>query len=194
MRISTSISTIFWFRAVTLVLLLGLVIGPSFAVDESYRINKGDKLKINVWQEENLQSEVAVSPDGTISFPMVGVVQAAGKTIDEFQTLLRERLEEYIPGPEVNVTLLSADGNTIYVVGEVARPGPYTMNKNLDVMQALSLAGGLTAFAAKNDIRILRRDADGHSSSIPFSYDDVEDADDLDANILLQSGDTIIVP
>jgi len=119
-RISTSISTIFWFRAVTLVLLLGLVIGPSFAVDESYRINKGDKLKINVWQEENLQSEVAVSPDGTISFPMVGVVQAAGKTIDEFQTLLRERLEEYIPGPEVNVTLLSADGNTIYVVGEVA--------------------------------------------------------------------------
>jgi len=193
-RISSLISTLFWFRAAVLVLLFGLVVNPLFAVDETYRINSGDKLKINVWQEENLQAEVAVSPDGSISFPMVGVVQAAGKTINEFQNFLRERLEEYIPGPEVNVSLLSAEGNTVYVLGEVNRPGPYMMNQNLDVMQALSLAGGFTAFAARNDIRILRRDVEGHSSSIPFSYGDVEDGDDLDANILLQSGDTVIVP
>lgn len=194
MRISSLISTLFWFRAAVLVLLFGLVVNPLFAVDETYRINSGDKLKINVWQEENLQAEVAVSPDGSISFPMVGVVQSAGKTINEFQNFLRERLEEYIPGPEVNVSLLSAEGNTVYVLGEVNRPGPYMMNQNLDVMQALSLAGGFTAFAARNDIRILRRDVEGHSSSIPFSYGDVEDGDDLDANILLQSGDTVIVP
>ncbi|MGY6276076.1 polysaccharide biosynthesis/export family protein [Methylomonas sp. MgM2] len=182
------------YRAVAVMLLFGIFVAPSFAIDESYRINKGDKLKINVWQEENLQSEVAVSPDGTISFPMVGIVQAAGKTIEEFQNLLRERLEEYIPGPEVNVTLLSADGNLIYVIGEVARPGPYPMNKNLDVMQALSMAGGFTPFAAKNDIRILRHDLEGHSKTIPFAYGDIEDGDALDTNILLQSGDTIIVP
>ena len=194
MRISVLFPNVVWFRAIALVLLFGLIVNPLFAVDETYRINKADKLRINVWQEENLQTEVAVSPDGTISFPMIGVVEAAGKTIEEFQTLLRERLEEYIPGPEVNVSLLSADGNTVYVLGEVNRPGPYMMNQNLDVMQALSMAGGVTAFAARNDIRILRRDTEGHSSSIPFSYGDVEDGDDLDANILLQSGDTVIVP
>ena len=180
--------------AIALALLAGLMINPAFAADAGYRINKGDKLKIDVWQEENLHAEVMVTPDGTISFPMVGTVEAAGKTVDELQTFLRERLEEYIPGPEVIVSLLTVDGNLIYVIGEVTRPGPYMMAKNLDVMQALSMAGGLTPFAAKNDIRILRRAAEGGSSSIPFAYGDVEDGDDLEANILLQSGDTIIVP
>ena len=194
MRISTLISTIYWVRAIALVLLFGLVINPSFAVDETYRINKGDKLKINVWQEENLQADVMVSPDGTISFPMIGVVQAAGKTIDEFQNLLRERLEEYIPGPEVTVSLVTVEGNSVFVLGEVARPGPYVMIKDLDVMQALSMAGGLSPFADKNDIRILRRQADGKATSIDFSYGDIEDGDNLDTNIRLQSGDIIVVP
>jgi len=193
-RISALISALVRFRVIVLVLLIGTFVNPSFAADEGYQINRGDKLSINVWQEENLQSEVTVAPDGTISFPMIGTIQAAGKTIDEFQNLLRERLEAYIPGPEVNVSLLSPDGNTIYVIGEVARPGPYAMNKDLDVMQALSMAGGLTPFAGKNDIRILRRGAEGHSTTIPFAYDDVEDGENLDANILLKSGDTIIVP
>ncbi len=194
MRISESISAAVRSRVIVFVLLFGVFANSSFAIDAGYRINKGDKLRINVWQEENLQADVMVSPDGTISFPMIGVIEVAGKTIDEFQNLLREKLEEYIPGPEVNVSLLSADGNLIYVIGEVARPGPYVMSKNLDVMQALSMAGGLTPFADKNDVRILRRSAEGQSSSIPFAYSDVEDGDNLDANVLLQSGDTIIVP
>jgi len=193
-RISESISAAVRSRVIVFVLLFGVFANSSFAIDAGYRINKGDKLRINVWQEENLQADVMVSPDGTISFPMIGVIEVAGKTIDEFQNLLREKLEEYIPGPEVNVSLLSADGNLIYVIGEVARPGPYVMSKNLDVMQALSMAGGLTPFADKNDVRILRRSAEGQSSSIPFAYSDVEDGDNLDANVLLQSGDTIIVP
>lgn len=166
----------------------------AFAADGSYLINKGDKLKINVWQEENLQAEVMVSPDGTFSFPMVGTVPAAGKTIAELQIVLREKLEEFIPGPEVVVSLLTVEGNMIFVIGEVTKPGPYIMTKDLDVMQALSLAGGLTPFAAKNDVHILRKDAEGHRESIKFPYADVEDGESLETNIPLQSGDTVIVP
>ena len=182
------------YQAIALALFIGLFITPSFAADEGYLINKGDKLRIDVWQEENLQREVMVSPDGTISFPLVGNIPAAGKTTGDLKALLRERLAEFIPEPEVNVSLLTVEGNAIYIIGEVIRPGPYVMQKHLDVMQALSLAGGLTIFAAKNDIHVVRRAADGRSTSIPFRYDDVEDGDNLDANILLQSGDTVIVP
>jgi polysaccharide export outer membrane protein len=174
--------------------LFSVFVAPAAVADSSYLINKGDKLRIDVWQEENLRAEVMVSPDGTFSFPMVGSIPAAGKTIDQLQTLLRERLEEYIPGPEVIVSLITVEGNTVYVIGEVARPGPYIMTKDLDVMQALSMAGGLTPFAAKNDVHILRKDSRGQSTSIGFRYGDVEDGHNLEANIRLQSGDTIIVP
>lgn len=182
------------YRATALALFIGLIINPSFAADEGYLLNKGDKLRIEVWQEESLQREVMVSPDGTISFPLIGNIPAAGQTTGELKALLRERLAEFIPEPEVNISLLTVEGNAIYIIGEVTRPGTYVMQKHLDVMQALSLAGGLTIFAAKNDIHVVRRAADGRSTSIPFRYDDVEDADNLDANILLQSGDTVIVP
>ena len=187
-----SVAVRYW--AIALTLLFGLSVNLSFAAEEGYQINKGDKLRIAVWKEENLNTEVMVSPDGTITFPMVDTIPAAGKTLDELQTLLREKLEEYIPGPEVSVSLLTVEGNVIYIIGEVSRPGSFTMTKNLKVMQALSLAGGLTPFASRNDIRILRETVDGKSISIPFEYGEVEDGDALDSNIRLQSDDTIIVP
>ena len=161
---------------------------------EAYRLNPGDKLEITVWHEENLKSEVVVLPDGTISFPLVGHVPAAGKTNEELVALLKERLSKFVPDPEINIRLLSADGNTIYVVGEVAHPGAINMTRPTDVMQALGMAGGLTQFAKRNSIQILRRDAGGHAKSIPFEYGDVEGGDNIESNILLQSGDTIIVP
>ena len=170
------------------------MVNPVFAADKGYLINMGDKLKIDVWKEENLNTEVMVSPDGKIAFPMVGTVSAAGKTLDELQAILRKKLEEFIPWPEVLVSLITVEGNVIYVIGEVARPGPIIMTKNLKVMQALSLAGGLTPFASRNDIRILRDNAEGKSISIDFEYGDIEDGDNLDSNIMLKSDDTIIVP
>jgi len=183
------------FSALVSTLLLGLLVNPTYvAAKDGYLINMGDKLKISVWKEEDLNAEVMVSPDGTISFPIVGTVAAAGKTLDGLQLLLTEKLEEFIQGPEVIVSLLTVEGNQIYVIGEVARPGPIVMTKNLKVMQALSLAGGLTPYASRNNIKILRETAEGKSVSIPFEYDDIEDGDNLDSNILLQSEDTIIVP
>ncbi|HEY8036210.1 MAG TPA: polysaccharide biosynthesis/export family protein [Methylobacter sp.] len=159
-----------------------------------YRLNPGDKLEITVWQEENLKQEVVVLPDGTISFPLVGHITAAGKTTEDLAKLLRERLNKLIPDSEINVRLLDAEGNLIYVTGEVAHPGKFIMKGPTDVMQALSMAGGLTAFAKKNSIIVLRREADGKTRSFPFEYGDVEDGDNIESNILLQSGDTIVAP
>lgn len=182
-------------RAFFLGCLLWLSYQPlSWAVDESYRLNPGDKLEITVWQEENLHAEVVVLPDGTISFPLVGTVPAAKKTTGELVSLLKERLGKFIPEPEINIRVFAADGNTIFVIGEVAHPGAIVMMKPMDVMQALSMAGGLTPFAKESSIRILRREPDGRSKTLTFDYGDVEDGEHVESNILLQSGDTIVVP
>lgn len=175
-------------------LILALFHPLHLSAADSYSLNPGDKLEITVWQEENLHAEVVVLPDGTVSFPLVGHIPAAGKTTEEFARLLKTRLNEFMPNPEVDVRLKAADGNMIYVTGEVAHPGAFVMTRPTDVMQALSMAGGLTAFAKRNDIRILRRQRDGQPRSFPFTYDDVEDGEQLDTNILLQSGDTVVVP
>lgn len=172
-----------------------LLSNQTFALaDDIYRLNPGDKLEISVWQEENLKQEVVVLPDGTISFPLVGHVPAAGKTTEDLVKLLRERLSKFIPDSEINVRLLAAEGNLIYVTGEVTHPGQFVMKGPTDVMQALSMAGGLTAFAKKNSIIVLRRGADGRAKSFPFEYGDVEDGKSIESNILLQSGDTIVAP
>jgi len=161
---------------------------------DSYHLNPGDKLEITVWEEEKLKHEVVVLPDGTISFPLVGHVAAAGKTTEELAKSLRERLTKFIPDSEINVSLIAAEGNVIYVTGQVTKPGKFIMKGPTDVMQALSMAEGLTPFAKKNSIIVLRREADGHPRSFPFEYGDVEDGENIESNILLQSGDTVVVP
>lgn len=175
------------------ILLSVLLITPSRSED-SYRIQRGDKLKIDVWQEENLRADVLVLPDGMINFPLVGALPAAGKTTSELAALLKEKLADFIPGPEVQVSVITLEGNLIYVLGEVVRPGPFILTKNLTIVQALSMAGGLTPYAEKNDIHVVRHTEKGKTISLPFRYGDVEDGEDLDSIILLQSGDTIIVP
>ncbi|MGJ0484009.1 MAG: polysaccharide biosynthesis/export family protein [Methylomicrobium sp.] len=162
--------------------------------DDSYRLNPGDTLEITVWEEEKLKQEVVVLPDGTISFPLVGHIAAAGKTTDELAGLLRERLGKFISDAEINVRLLAAEGNLIYVTGEVTKPGKFVMKGPTDVMQALSMAEGLTEFAKKSSIIVLRRGADGRIKPLPFDYGEVEDGENVQSNILLRSGDTLVVP
>lgn len=174
--------------------LLGLADPLPGRAAEGYRLNPGDKLEITVWQEENLKSEVIVLPDGTISFPLAGHVPAAGKTTVELVGLLRERLGRFMPVPEINIRLMAAEGNIAYVVGEVVHPGAIIMKGPMDVMQALSMVGGLTEFARKNSILVLRRGQDGHSETFPFEYNEVMDGEHLELNIPLRSGDTVVVP
>ncbi len=159
-----------------------------------YRMNPGDVLQISVWNEDNLEREVLVRPDGGISFPLVGDVAAAARTVTDVQEAIRTRLESYVPDAVVTVAVLSVSGNKVYVLGKVARPGEYVMNNKLDVMQALAVAGGVTSFAAENKIQILRRGPSGQQQAIGFRYAQVKDGKSLQTNIILKSGDVVVVP
>ncbi len=174
--------------------LLVLAVATRVAVAAGgYGIQPGDLLEISVWREEDLAREVLVRPDGGISFPLVGDIVAQGRTVDELRGIISERLQKYIPEPEVTVAVKQIAGNTVFVIGKVARPGAFIMGQPIDVMQALSMAGGTTTFAALNKIRILRR-VEGRETAIPFRYAEVEKGENLEQNILLQPGDVVVVP
>ena len=182
------------------VLLLGLfwaVLGPlAQAQDdssESYKVQPGDLLIISVWKEEDLQQEVLVRPDGGITFPLAGEIQARGKSVEQIRQDLASKLNRFIPDLVVTVTIKQILGNKIYVIGQVKNAGAFVMNPRVDVIQALSMAGGATTFAALNDVVILRR-ANGRQTALPFRYNDVARGKNLQQNILLQSGDVVIVP
>ena len=160
---------------------------------EPYRIQPGDVLEISVWKEESLLREVLVRPDGGLSFPLVGNIQAAGKSVEALQAEVAEHLTKYIPDPVVTVSIRQLSGNKVYVIGKVARPGEFVANRYMDVVQALSVAGGMTPYAASNKVKVLRRE-NGVLKSIPFRYGDIEKGKDLDQNIILQSGDVVLVP
>ncbi len=185
----------------TLVLLAGVAAlgvlaprpAPAATPNAPYAIQPGDVLTVSVWKERELQAEVLVRPDGGLSFPLAGDIQASGRSVEEVRALIEKGLKRYIPDPAVSVAVKQIGGNFIYVIGKVNRPGQFAFSKPLDVMQALALAGGATPYAALNDIRILQRDASG-LKSVPFHYNDVEKGRELGQNILLGSGDTVVVP
>ncbi len=167
---------------------------PANPLRDPYLINPGDVLRISVWREEALSRELPVSPDGHIGFPLAGDIVAAGKTIEQLRLELTEKLSRLIPDASVTVSALQLQGNSIYVVGAVNRPGPYQMNRPTDAMQAIALAGGPTPFADLNDIKILRRSDNGRQIAIPFKFSAVQDGDNLEQNILLRAGDTVVIP
>jgi polysaccharide export outer membrane protein len=159
----------------------------------SYRLQPGDVMTISVWKETELQSDVLVRPDGGFSFALAGDVDAVGKTVEEIRTILVERLKRYIPSPVVTVAVKLIGGNRIYVVGRVNHAGDFPLSSPLDVMQAIALAGGTTPFASINDIVILRRQ-NGGQQALHFHYSDVARGRELSQNVLLQGGDTVVVP
>lgn len=170
---------------------------PAFAQDSSavgqYAIQPGDVLQVSVWKEEDLTQQVIVRPDGNISFPLAGEVKAAGESVENLRGLLSERLKKYIPDPVVTVSVVQLTGNTVYVIGKVNRPGAFPIVRNVDVMQALSLAGGTSTYASLNNIKILRRE-NGALKAIPFEYGEVESGKHLEQNIILKAGDVVVVP
>jgi len=183
----------FHYALLAMLLFLCQSIQVAGAGENDYLVQPGDILSISVWKEEDLMRQVLVRPDGGISFPLAGEIHAAGQSIPELQALITKQLEKYIPDPLVTVSIKQLDGNKLYVIGKVARPGEFTANRNMDVIQVLSVAGGMTPYAAANKISILRR-TDGKLSSIPFRYGDIEKGNNLQQNIILQSGDVVLVP
>jgi polysaccharide biosynthesis/export protein len=158
-----------------------------------YRIQAGDILQITVWREQELSQEVLVRPDGGLSFPLAGDLHAADRTPEQLRTDIQQRLVKYIPDPVVTVSLKAVTGSRIYVVGKVNRPGEFLLARPVDVMQALAQAGGATPFADVNEIRILRREGE-RQVTLSFRYEEVADGRRLEQNILLRSGDTVVVP
>lgn len=160
---------------------------------DTYVVQPGDILQVSVWKEKDLQAELAVQPDGGLNFPLAGNITAAGKTVEQIQKDIAAKLTKYVPDPVVTVVVKQSAGYKIYVVGRVNRPGEFIANRNMDVMQALSLAGGPTPYASLNKIKILRR-VNGQQKAIPFKYSRVEKGENLEQNIILQGGDIVVVP
>jgi polysaccharide export outer membrane protein len=179
------------------VVMLALASAPLAEESQSaapgYAIQPGDILRVSVWKEEDMQHELLVRPDGGISLPLAGNLIAGGHTVEEVEAAIVERIADYIPDPVVTVMVQKIDGNAIYVLGKVNRPGAYVMQRALDVTGALAMAGGLATFAAENGISILRRNGTTQSA-IDFRYGDVQKGANLEQNILLQPGDVVIVP
>lgn len=169
--------------------------GPPATVEanQEYRVQPGDMLFISVWREETLQREVTVQPDGAIRFPLAGQVDATGLSLAQIEQRLKTQLNSYIPDPAVSVTLLQSLGNRVYVVGRVNNPGEYALSRKIDVMQALALAGGMTPFAKKSKIKVLRG-RKGKEEVLRFNYKEVEKGERLRQNVFLMPGDTVVVP
>jgi polysaccharide export outer membrane protein len=162
--------------------------------DQTYTVKAGDTLLVSVWKEPDLQGPVLVRPDGMFSFPLAGQLDARNKTVAELQTELTTKLKKFISDPVVTVSIQEIKGNKVYVIGQVQKPGDFVVNPRVDVMQALSMAGGTTPFAALGDIMILRRTDAGQQQALPFKYTDVIRGHNLQQNIMLQAGDVVVVP
>ena len=161
--------------------------------DPAYRIGPEDALELSVWKDDTLKSTAIVRPDGAISFPLVGELKVAGRTAAEVREELVRRLSRFVPEAEVTVSVARVLSYRIYVIGRINKPGEFVVGRPIDVLQALTLAGGTTPFAAEDEIRIIRREG-GQQTSIPFDFARLRRKGDLSQNITLRSGDVLLVP
>jgi polysaccharide export outer membrane protein len=191
-------------RHVLLLLFLALFIRsavPSVAqakartnVDSEFIIGPGDILAINVWKETEISKIVPVRSDGRISLPLIGELQAAGQTPKQLESELTKRLKDFVADPAVTVVVQEIHSQKINVLGMVAHPGTFPLNKPMTVLDAIAAAGGFRDFAKQKEIYVLHRDAEGKNSRFPFNYKEVIKGVHSDQNIELESGDTVVVP
>lgn len=162
-------------------------------VEENYQLGPGDEVEISVWKEEELTKKIVIRPDGKISYPLIGEVQAGGKTVKQLREEISTRLEKFVTDAQVTVLLLQPQNYKIYVTGQVNKPGEFVLSRPANVMQALAMAGGLTPFAKSRNIIILRRSG-GLEQTLPFDYLAVSRGQFLDQNRVLLPGDVVVVP
>ncbi len=160
---------------------------------DDYRVGSGDVIEISVWKEPEISSAVVVRPDGKISLPLVNDLYVTGKTPMEIQEIVLEKLTSFINSPSVTVTVQEIRSKKIYVIGEVNRTGAYQITQPTTVLQILTEAGGLLPFAKQKGIYVLRTE-NGIHQRFPFNYKDVLKGKKIGQNILLEPGDTVVVP
>jgi polysaccharide export outer membrane protein len=164
------------------------------AHDASFVIGNDDVLAVNVWKEPDISRIVPVRSDGKISLPLVGEVQATGRTPLKLEQDIAARLKSYIAEPEVTVIIQQINSQKFNILGQVIRPGSYVISNSGTVLDAIALAGGFRDFAKQKSIYVLRQNADGSQTRLPFNYKDVVKGRNTDQNIKLQPRDTIVVP
>jgi polysaccharide biosynthesis/export protein len=168
---------------------------PKAATDDpSYSIGPEDVISVSVWKEPDFSNTaVPVRPDGMVSLPLLGDVQAAGKTPSQLSEDITVKLKKYIEEPRVTVVVTGMNSRRVFILGEVNHPGPTGMSANMTVLQAISAAGGPTAYANTKKIAVLRTEQ-GKQSKYLFNYKEVIKGNNQDQNIQLKPGDTIVVP
>jgi polysaccharide biosynthesis/export protein len=187
-------------RNFLLAALLALLAAPlAYAQSADYRIQPGDQLAITVLEDETLNRTTLVLPDGRISVPLAGSVQAAGRSVDAVESAIADRLASNFavrPSVFVSVTSVSETGLTfpIYVVGQVGGPGQIEVEAGTNLLQAIALAGGLDRFAATKRIQLRRADVNGQERLYIFNYNAVERGGAIQSMISLREGDVIVVP
>lgn len=168
-------------------------VNPPVKAGKDYVIGADDVLDVNVWKEQELTRSLQVRPDGKISMPLLGDVQAAGLTPGQLAQNVSEKLKKYLTAPQVTVILTQINSQRVYVMGEVTRPGAYPVLPGMTILQAISSAGGLTPFANGKKI-FLMRDENHIQTKHPFSYKEVLDGRKAEENLSVKAGDTIVVP
>jgi polysaccharide export outer membrane protein len=166
----------------------------SLGVTTDYLLGPQDVLEITVWRSADLSKVVQVRPDGKISLPLIGDVAAMGKTASQLAADISVKLKEFKENPQVSIVVKEVNSYAIYVLGEVMKPGKYPLLIKTTLLQAITLASGLTPVAARNKIVVFRFGKDGQQIKIKASYDDIVLRDGTIQNIELMRGDQIVVP
>ena len=162
--------------------------------DNSFVIGNGDVLAINVWKEPDVSRALTVRSDGKISLPLVGEMQAAGRTPLQLEQEIAHKLESFMNDPEVTVIVQEINSQQFNILGQVTRPGSYPLTRTTTVLDAIAIAGGFRDFAKQKGVYILRQNPAGGETRIPFNYKDVIKGKNPAQNILLQPRDTVVVP
>jgi len=157
-------------------------------------IGNDDRLDINVWKETELSKVVPVRSDGKISLPLVGEIQAAGRTPLQLEQAISEKLKTYMTDPEVTVIVEQVNSKKYNILGEVGKPGSYSLTLSTTIMDAIASAGGFREFAKKSNVYILRENPDGTQTRINFNYKEFIKGKHLEQNVKIEPKDTIIVP
>jgi polysaccharide export outer membrane protein len=164
------------------------------AHDDNFVIGNGDVLAISVWKQPDISRTLPVRSDGRISLPLVGEVQATGRTPLKLERDITDRLQSFLTEPEVTVIVEQINSQKFNILGRVGKPGSYPLSNPTTVLDAIALAGGCREFAKQKAIYILRVAPDGSETRIPFNYQDVIKGKNVSQNIMLQPHDTIVVP
>jgi polysaccharide export outer membrane protein len=163
------------------------------SVPADYLIGPDDVLQVVFWQEKDLSAEVVVRPDGKISLPLINEVQASGSTPAQLRTSIMQAASRFVTDPSLTIFVKTINSRKVFVMGQVNKPGPYPLNDTMTVLQMLATAGGLMEYAKGGKITVMRTDQ-GQTKSFKFNYNDVRDGKNLQQNIALKPGDTIVVP